>query len=57
MVGVYSAYESDASGAYEVTAGVSVSTPNPEFENVEIQAGKYLVFEARGPMPSAVIQA
>jgi predicted transcriptional regulator YdeE len=57
IVGVYSAYESDASGAYDVTAGVSVSTPNPDFDNVKIQAGKYMVFEARGPMPAAVIQA
>lgn len=56
IVGVYSNYESDASGAYDVTAGVSVSTPNRDFDNVEIQAGKYMVFEARGTMPAAVIQ-
>ena len=57
IVGVYSDYDSDASGAYDVTAGVSVSTPNRNFDNVGIQAGKYMVFEARGAMPAAVIQA
>lgn len=54
---MYSAYEFDASGAYDVTAGVSVSTPNPDFDRVGIQEDKHLVFEARGPMPAAVIQA
>lgn len=57
VFGVYSAYESDATGAYDLTVGVSVSQPAPQFKTIDIQAGKYLVFEARGPMPGAVIQA
>lgn len=57
IFGVYSAYESDATGSYNVTAGVSVSTPHSDFSNIEIQAGEYMVFKARGPMPAAVIQA
>ncbi|TCW83100.1 AraC family transcriptional regulator [Burkholderia sp. SRS-46] len=56
VYGVYSAYESDATGFYDLTAGVAVSQPDRDFKNVEIQEGKYLVFEARGPMPAAVIQ-
>ncbi len=56
FLGVYSAYESDASGPYDITAGVTVTTLNPDFSNIEIQEGSYLVFEAIGPMPAAVIQ-
>jgi predicted transcriptional regulator YdeE len=56
IFGVYSAYESDATGFYNVTAGVSVTTLSRDFGSVEIQEGKYLVFDARGPMPAAVIQ-
>ncbi|WP_080420221.1 GyrI-like domain-containing protein [Burkholderia ubonensis] len=56
IFGVYSAYESDATDFYDLTAGVSVTMPNPDFGSIEIHEGKYLVFEARGPMPAAVIQ-
>lgn len=56
IYGVYSAYESDASGLFDVTAGVAVTAPDASFGNVEIKAGKYLVFETKGPMPAAVIQ-
>ncbi|WGS45169.1 GyrI-like domain-containing protein [Burkholderia sp. JSH-S8] len=56
IYGVYSAYESGATGFYDLTAGVSVNPPDRDFKNIEIAEGKYLVFEARGPMPAAVIQ-
>jgi len=56
VIGVYSAYESDANGSYNVTAGVPVSAPVPDFDCVEIAEGNYLVFEARGAMPDAVVQ-
>jgi predicted transcriptional regulator YdeE len=57
LYGVYSSYESDASGAYDLTLGVCVSAlpQSPEFEAVEIEAGDYLVFEGKGPMPRVVI--
>ncbi|WP_336346837.1 GyrI-like domain-containing protein [Pseudomonas monsensis] len=55
VYGVYSAYESDASGAFDVTAGVAVDKPAGGYESVEIEAGDYLVFEAHGQMPDAVI--
>ena len=51
--GVYSAYESDAQGAFDVTAGVAVT----QGATVNIEAGDYLVFDASGPMPQAVIDA
>jgi predicted transcriptional regulator YdeE len=57
IYGVYSSYESDASGSFDVTAGVAVSAADAGFSNVEIQGGKYLVFEAKGAMPDTVIQA
>ncbi|MFI5443860.1 GyrI-like domain-containing protein [Polaromonas sp. UC242_47] len=57
MYGVYSAYASDHSGAYDVTAGVAVAAPaaSAPWHNVSIQAGDYLVFMAQGAMPQAVI--
>lgn len=58
ILGVYSAYESDASGAYDLTVGVHVREPvGSELGSVDIQEGKYFVFEAHGPMPVTIIQA
>ena len=51
--GVYSNYESNAQGAFDVTAGVAVT----EGATVQIESGNYLVFEANGPMPHAVVAA
>ncbi len=55
VYGVYSAYESDASGQFDVTAGVAVTQPAEGFDAVVVEAGDYLVFEAQGPLPDAVI--
>ncbi|RIX74672.1 GyrI-like domain-containing protein [Acidovorax cavernicola] len=49
---VYSAYESDAHGAFDVTAGVAVSAGA---DSVAIESGDYLVFTGRGEMPQMVI--
>ncbi|KQX84975.1 GyrI-like domain-containing protein [Variovorax sp. Root473] len=49
---VYSAYESDAHGAFDVTAGVAVSEGA---DSIAIEAGDYLVFTGRGEMPQMVI--
>jgi predicted transcriptional regulator YdeE len=54
LFGVYSAYESDAHGAFDVTAGVAVVEGAG---SVGIEAGDYLVFTARGEMPRLVIDA
>jgi len=57
VYGVYSRYESDASGHYDVTAGMAVTAPATGFETVQVQGGQYLVFEAQGAMPDSVFQA
>ena len=58
MYGVYSAYESDHTGAFDVTAGAAVSATGAAapWHTVEIQPGEYLVFKAKGAMPQVVIQ-
>lgn len=55
IYGVYSGYESDVSGAFDVTAGVAVNAAAEGYESVLIEAGEYLVFEAQGALPDAVI--
>lgn len=57
VYGVYSGYESDATGAFDVTAGVATAAPAAGFESLVIEPGRYLVFEARGQMPDAIIRA
>jgi predicted transcriptional regulator YdeE len=62
VVGVYSNYESDAFGAFDVTAGVpseaiASGTAPANTQTVQIQAGQYLVFRGKGAMPQAVIDA
>ena len=54
IFGVYSAYASDAHGAFDLTAGVAVSVSGGT-DSVAIEAGDYLVFTAQGQMPQAVI--
>jgi len=57
MYGVYSNYESDASGHFDVTAGAAVTAPSEDFAQIQVQGGDYLVFSAKGAMPDCVIQA
>lgn len=49
---LYSAYESDAHGAFDVTAGVAVSGGEG---SLAVEAGDYLVFSGQGEMPQMVI--
>jgi len=51
--GVYSNYESDARGAFDVTAGVAVAHGG----TVQVEASDYLVWSSSGPMPQAVLGA
>ena len=53
IYGVYSSYESDYMGAFDVTAGVA-TTPTESL--LALQAGEYLVFKGAGPMPQTVLQ-
>ncbi|WP_025129977.1 GyrI-like domain-containing protein [Pseudomonas sp. PH1b] len=56
VYGVYSNYESDASGHFDVTAGVALSGPCADYPSVDILGGEYLMFSAKGAMPDCVIQ-
>lgn len=51
LYGVYSAYESDAEGAFDLTAGVAVLS---ESAAVNVEAGDYLVFSGQGQMPQMI---
>ena len=53
IYGVYSGYESDYMGAFDVTAGVATTKLQGQ---LTLQAGDYLVFSATGPMPQTVLQ-
>jgi len=51
--GVYTNYESDAFGEFDVSAGSTVE--NAALEKVTLEAGNYLCFKADGELPQAVI--
>jgi predicted transcriptional regulator YdeE len=57
LYGAYSAYESDAKGQFTATVAVAVSAATPAFDTIEVGGGRYLVFDARGPIPQSVIEA
>jgi len=52
LFSVYSAYETDAHGAFDVTTGVAVSSGTSA---IRIEGGDYLVFTAKGQMPQLVL--
>lgn len=56
IFGVYSGYESDVNGSYDVTAGTVSNNQSAEKSAVKINSGNYLVFQCKGPMPQTVIQ-
>lgn len=51
---MYSDYESDENGFYNLSLGAL--REEPCYHSTKIAAGYYLVFEATGPMPAAVIE-
>ncbi len=55
IYGVYSSYDSDHSGEFNVTAASEKKVEATE--SVVIESGRYLVFSAQGEMPQVVIQA
>lgn len=55
IFGVYSNYESDENGLYNMTIGIASDKPQDVFHTVSIQTGDYLVFQGTGPMPATVI--
>ena len=52
LFGVYSDYETDAHGAFDITTGVAVAD-GPA--TVRIEGGEYLVFTGQGEMPQMVL--
>lgn len=57
-IAVYSAYESDASGSYQLLVGRQVrNSPSvsPPLQIVSVPQASYLVFGCSGPLPQAVI--
>ncbi|WP_394787029.1 GyrI-like domain-containing protein [Rhodoferax sp.] len=57
LYGVYSGYASDAHGAYDLTAAVLAGEVPQGLVGIEVPVGDYLVFEAQGAMPQAVLAA
>ncbi len=55
MYGVYTNYESDAMGKFDVLVGVENLPISDELSSVTLKEGKYLCFESKGEMPQAVI--
>lgn len=58
VIGVYFDYESDRHGYYNLLAGLKTQeqTPGTEHARVTVSCGSYLVFNAQGTMPDALIQ-
>ena len=59
IFGVYTNYESDHNGAYDLVAAFeadSLRLVSKGMVGATVPAGKYLVFHARGQMPEALIE-
>ncbi|MDH5857619.1 GyrI-like domain-containing protein [Lampropedia aestuarii] len=56
VYGLYHGYASKENGLYSVLAGVAVQSAVPGMESVQVQAGRYVVFTAKGPMPQTIVQ-
>ncbi len=57
-IAVYSAYESDANGSYQLLVGRQVRKPRPvagPLVIVTVPQASYLVFNVPGPLPQAVM--
>ena len=57
VYGVYTNYESDVNGRMSVIAGTKIKEIDKGYTKVEIEAGKYLIFEKEGKSPEIVMQA
>jgi len=57
LFGIYSDYESDRDGAYNLHVAGKVSADSPQdrmLERIDVPAGRYLVFHNRGTLPQVV---
>lgn len=55
-VAVYHEYESDHTGEYTLRVGSPAVHVDVETETSEVPDGSYLLFEATGPMPDALVE-
>lgn len=53
--GVYSTYESDWRGEYDVTVGMVGDFPTEDACEITVPVGTYLCFEKKGAMPESVL--
>ena len=56
LYGVYSNYESDVHGAFDVLVGAESVELSDARETVVLEEGTYLCFKAKGELPQAVIE-
>lgn len=57
VYGVYTNYQSDYTGDYDVIAGVKTTSSDVgSFSSVNIAEGNYLLFEKKGTMPQVVME-
>ena len=57
VYGVYTNYDSDHTGYFDVVAGVKVTAaPKTHLQTITINAGDYLVFDTHGAMPQRMIE-
>jgi len=54
--GVYSNFESDENGEFDLTVGIKGGFADARSSEVTIPAGRYLRFDKKGVLPTAVIQ-
>jgi predicted transcriptional regulator YdeE len=58
-IGVYSAYESDANGSFQILAGREIppsADVDAPLQVVAVPVGTYRVFESTGPLPGSVVK-
>ncbi|GJQ62841.1 MAG: hypothetical protein SCALA702_18940 [Melioribacteraceae bacterium] len=58
IYGVYTQYQSDHNGEYTILSGIESETKqqtDPDLLSIELDAGRYLVFKAKGELPAAII--
>lgn len=57
VYGVYTHYESDHTGYFDLIAGVKVThAPTTHLKTITIESGDYLVFDTSGAMPDRIIK-
>ena len=56
LYGVYSNYESDAHGEFDVLVGAEEVVQTKERASVTLKESKYLCFKAKGELPQSVIE-